>query len=114
MSIINECEDAFVSEIINTNTVQNTVRRGWFSVFEISNDLILSEFDSLRIYKPYDNFMNWSSKVSKHTNLGSENSEMMMKSHYDVIGKCYVIILFLRFSAYTVKTVSKDSAEAIW
>ena len=27
-SIIYECEDAFVSEIINTNTVQNTVRRG--------------------------------------------------------------------------------------
>ena len=58
--------------------------------------------------------MNWSSKVSKHTNLGSENSEMMMKSHYDVIGQCYVIIVFLRFSAYSVKTVSKDSAEAIW
>ena len=36
---------------------------------------------------------------------------MVMKSHYDVIGQCYVIIVYFVFSAYTVKNVSNESSE---
>ena len=51
----------------------------------------------LRMHKPYENFMNWSRKVSKHTYFGSENFKMMMLSHYYVIGQYNVIIVLLTF-----------------
>ena len=69
----------------------------------------------LRIHKPYENFTNWWNEISKHTNFGSENSKMMMKSHYDVIGQCYVINVFLAyFSLFGQKCVIWISESYLW
>ena len=79
-------------------------------IFRIVNNIIMVFFVSWNKIECLYKFINWSNEISKQTNFGSENSKMTMKSHYDVIGQCYVIIVFLTLSAYTFKTMPKESA----